>query len=74
VLELPLALGAFVAGLVASVLSIVRDGREIHSPAADLCLAPSDLLVVLGNHEQLDRIRDLVAGKLQDWTPGSTRA
>jgi hypothetical protein len=74
VLELPLALGAFVAGLVASVLSIVRDGREIHSPATDLCLAPSDLLVVLGNHEQLDRIRDLVAGKLQDWTPGSTRA
>ena len=51
----------------ATVLSVVREGHEIHSPGADLRLEPNDLLIVLGDHGQLDRARDLVAGTLQEW-------
>lgn len=47
----------------ATVLSVVREGAEIHLPGADFRLEPHDLLVVMGNHEQLDGARDLLAGK-----------
>ena len=48
----------------ATVLSVVRGGDEIHGPGADLVLEPGDLLVVRGEHLQLDRARDLIAGTL----------
>ena len=44
----------------ATVLSAVREGVEHHGPGGDYRLQPNDLLVVLGNHEQLDRARDLI--------------
>lgn len=48
----------------ATVISVVREGQDIHGPGAGFRLEPNDLLVVLGNHEQLDRARDLIAGQL----------
>jgi len=48
----------------ATVLSVVRSGEEIHGPGADLVLEPGDLLVVRGEHRELDLARDLVAGTL----------
>jgi CPA2 family monovalent cation:H+ antiporter-2 len=46
----------------AAVLSAVRSDEEIHGPGADFQLQPNDLLVVRGNHDQLNRARDLIAG------------
>lgn len=48
----------------ATVLSVVRGGDEIHGPGADLVLEPGDLLVVRGEHRELDLARDLIAGTL----------
>ncbi|MEM9379496.1 MAG: cation:proton antiporter [Planctomycetota bacterium] len=48
----------------ATVLAAVRGDDEIHGPGADHRLEPGELLIVRGNHEQLDRARDLVAGTL----------
>jgi len=48
----------------ATVLSVVRSGEEIHGPGADLVLEPGDLLVVRGEHRELDLARDLIAGTL----------
>ena len=53
----------------ATVLSIVRSGDEIHGPGADLVLEPGDLLVVRGEHRELDRARDLIAGTLDAEDP-----
>ncbi len=48
----------------ATVLSVVRGADEIHGPGADLVLQPGDLLVVRGEHRELDLARDLIAGTL----------
>ena len=48
----------------ATVLSVVRGGDEIHGPGADLVLEPGDLLVVRGEHRELDLARDLISGTL----------
>ncbi len=48
----------------ATVLSVVRGGDEIQGPGADLVLEPGDLLVVRGEHRELDLARDLIAGTL----------
>ena len=48
----------------ATVLSVVRGGDEIQGPGADLVLQPGDLLVVRGEHRQLDLARDLIGGTL----------
>ena len=48
----------------ATVLSVVRGGEEVHGPGADLVLEPGDLLVVRGEHRELDLARDLIAGTL----------
>ncbi len=48
----------------ATVLSVVRGGDEIHGPGAELVLEPGDLLVVRGEHRELDLARDLIAGTL----------
>lgn len=47
----------------ATVLSVLRGGEETHGPGANFVLQPGDLLVVQGNHDQLDRARNLLAGK-----------
>jgi len=62
----------------ATVLSIVRGEAEIHGPGADFRLEPGDLLFVRGQHEELDRARDLIAGTLaahegEHLTPRSDR-
>ena len=46
----------------ATVMSIVREGQELHGPGATQTLEPGDLLVVSGNHDELDAARDLIAG------------
>ncbi|MEZ6015930.1 MAG: cation:proton antiporter [Planctomycetota bacterium] len=46
----------------ATVLSVLRNEEEIHGPGADLRLLPGDLLIVRGEHAELDRARDLIAG------------
>jgi CPA2 family monovalent cation:H+ antiporter-2 len=55
---------AFRARSGATVLSAVRAENEIQGPGADFVLEPGDLLVVRGNHDQLDRARDLIAGSV----------
>lgn len=44
------------------MLSVLRNEEEIHGPGADLRLLPGDLLIVRGEHAELDRARDLIAG------------
>lgn len=56
---------AFRARSGATVLSAIRSEREIQGPGAEFVLQPGDLLVVRGNHDQLDRARDLIAGSVR---------
>jgi CPA2 family monovalent cation:H+ antiporter-2 len=51
----------------ATILSVVRNGEALSSPGGDLVFEPNDLVVALGDHEQLDRLRDLLAGTPGDW-------
>ncbi|MEM6675437.1 MAG: cation:proton antiporter [Planctomycetota bacterium] len=48
----------------AAVLSVIRGTEEIHGPGAEHRLEPGDLLIVRGNHDELDRARDLVRGNV----------
>ena len=48
----------------ATVLSIIRAGQELHGPGAEVRMEPGDLLIVRGQHDELDRARDLVAGAM----------
>jgi len=44
----------------AMVLAIRDDGKLVANPGGDICLAPGQLLVVLGSKEQLVRFRQLL--------------
>jgi CPA2 family monovalent cation:H+ antiporter-2 len=46
----------------AAVISAVANGQVIQAPGADFVITPGTLLVVTGNHEQIARCRDLLAG------------
>ena len=48
----------------ALVLAAVNGEEVIHGPGAEHRLRPGELLIVRGNHSELDRARDLVAGAL----------
>lgn len=50
----------------ATVLSVLRAGADVRGPGASFVLEPGDLLVVQGNHDQLDRARRLLAGQPVD--------
>jgi CPA2 family monovalent cation:H+ antiporter-2 len=48
----------------ALVLAAVNGDEVIHGPGAEHRLRPGELLIVRGDHSELDRARDLVAGAL----------
>lgn len=47
----------------ANVLSVLRGGEADTGPGPTFVVEPGDLLVVQGNHDQLDRARRLMAGQ-----------
>jgi CPA2 family monovalent cation:H+ antiporter-2 len=47
------------------VVSAVRHGEAVERPDADLCIEPGDLLVLLGDHAEIDNARELLEGNVR---------
>jgi CPA2 family monovalent cation:H+ antiporter-2 len=44
-----------------TVIAVVRDGKPFHNVGSDFVLQSGDLLVLLGDHESLDRAAEMIS-------------
>ncbi len=44
----------------ATIVAIYRDGQHLANPAPDSTLFPDDILVLLGNKDELERAKNLL--------------
>lgn len=50
----------------ASIIALIRGGKNLYNPAPETAVASGDVLVLIGDEEQLHRARRIITGETKD--------